>query len=159
MRYALVKSGVVHSVIEADANFIAQIAAAWDEVVELGAARCGPGWVRTQGGFDPPAPPPQEPGPPEVRRITQLAFLRRLTVDEEVAIEIASQDKPTGSPQERQAAARLRVGVRRLLAAQYVDLDDSEVAATLAGLEQAALLAGGRASEILSAPVQPEERP
>lgn len=158
MRYALVKSGVVHGVIEADANFVTQIAAAWDEVVELGAARCGPGWVRTQGGFDPP-PPPQEPSPPEARRITQLAFLRRLTTDEEVAIEVASQDKPTGSPQERQAAARLRVGVRRLLAAQYVDLDDTEVAATLAGLEQAALLAGGRASEILSAPVRPEERP
>jgi hypothetical protein len=96
---------------------------------------------------------------PAPRHITPLALLRRLTIAEEVALELSSVDNTSAGFDQRAQAAAVRVAVRRLTSAKFIDLDDPELAATLAGFEQAGLLGAGRAAEIVSAAVQPQERP
>jgi hypothetical protein len=99
------------------------------------------------------------PPPPGPRHITPLALLRRLTIAEEVALELSSVDNTSAGFDQRAQAAAVRVAVRRLTSAKFIDLDDPELATTLAGFEQAGLLGAGRAAEIVSAAVQPQERP
>jgi hypothetical protein len=157
--YALIRNGKIVNVIEADEAFAAAMRMRFDEVVDVTNTPCGIGWSRTAGGFIDDRPqPPVEAAPPDTRVITKLAFLRRLTVDEEVDLELASLDVPTGQPAARRTAARVRVATRRLSTAQFIDLDDPEVVGTLQQFEAAGLLAAGRAAAILSAPVQPNER-
>lgn len=55
--YALIKSGVVQNVIEADASFAALIAPEWDEVVAVSIGDAGIGWSYSNGVFtEPPKP-------------------------------------------------------------------------------------------------------
>lgn len=91
-------------------------------------------------------------------RISRLALRNRFTQAEKIALEMAALDDPAGATPVRQQAAALRVYLADLGAAEYVDLSRAETRAGVQYLETAALLASGRALEILDAPVAPEER-
>ena len=96
-----------------------------------------------------PAPPP----PPYYGRIiTRLAFLRRFTDDEAVAIDLASIGATV-------QAATLRRAQAKINAAEEIQLENSETRAGVQSLESAGLLAAGRATAILDAAVQSHEVP
>jgi hypothetical protein len=93
------------------------------------------------------------------RHITVLAFRKRFTRAERVALELAALDNPGAAMAVRQQAADLRVAQADLAAASYVDLDDPEVRTNVQTLEDGGLLEAGRALEILDAEAQDDERP
>lgn len=84
----------------------------------------------------------------EDRRITKLAFTNRFTFEEEVAIEMAAETD-----------AAVRVILRKVNNAVYIDLDSPQVLATLGILVDKQLLTAERSSEIQGAPVEDNERP
>lgn len=86
-----------------------------------------------------------------VRRITRLAFLNRFTDAEAVAFDLASQ----GATVE---AASMRRFMQKVNAATFIDLNRPDTRAGVEALEAAGLIAVGRASEILDAEIQIEER-
>lgn len=96
--------------------------------------------------------------PAPARHVTQLAFGRRFTRPERVALELAALDDPSAPMPQRQQAADLRVYLADVAAARYIDLDRADTRAGVQALEAAGLLASGRAVQILDAPVQPAER-
>ena len=93
------------------------------------------------------------------RHVTVLAFRNRFTVEEKIAIDIASIDNPTASLQTRSLQASLRVYQKDLDNATYVDLERADTQSGVTKLEQYGVIGTGRASEILNAPIQPIERP
>lgn len=93
------------------------------------------------------------------QRITRLAFRNRFTLAEKAALEFAALDNPSGSQAERMQAATLRAYLADVFAATFIDLARPDTRAGVIQLEDLGLLAEGRASEILDAPIQPEERP
>ena len=96
-----------------------------------------------------PAPPP----PPYYGRIiTRLAFLRRFTDAEAVAIDLASIGNTVQSAMLRRAQAKIS-------AAEEIQLDNTETRDGVLALETAGLLATGRAAEILDAKVLATEVP
>lgn len=92
------------------------------------------------------------------RHITKRAFRARFTKSERVAIEWASVDRADATLQERQMAAALRSDLKDQEQADYIDLDDPDVADGLQQLADFSLIAAHRPAEILSAPVQDSER-
>lgn len=100
-----------------------------------------------------PAPAPQD------YRITRLAFRERFTTAEKVALELASLDDPSAAPEARQMKAALRVYMKDLDSASWVDLQSAATRGGVTQLEMLGLIADGRATEILDAPVRDEERP
>lgn len=74
-----------------------------------------------------------------VRTVTKLEYLRRFTQVERIAIRAAS----TQSPELADYLAMLEI-------AQDIDLDDPDTVAAVTMLEQAGLIAAGRAAEILA---------
>ena len=96
-----------------------------------------------------PAPPP----PPYYGRIiTRLAFLRRFTDAEAVAIDLASIGNTVQSAMLRRAQAKIS-------AAEEIQLDNTETRDGVLALETAGLLATGRAAAILDAKVLAAEVP
>lgn len=94
----------------------------------------------------------------EPRYITRYALMNRFTTQELVTIELAgSADRPSFVTAEM--AAQLRIFNTMLNAATFVDLDEPRLAGAIEMLEAAGLLNVGRAVEILSAEIQPQERP
>lgn len=152
MQYALIESGRVANLIEADdAAFIATLPGQW--VPAADGAHIGGGYDGQQ--FT--APEPAEPAPADAR-ITRLAFRQRFTSAEQIAIELASIDNPSGTIEQRQQQAALRVYLKNVDAAQYIDLAAADVAAGVQQLEAIGLIAAGRAEQILGAAVQEAER-
>ncbi len=151
MQYALIESGRVANVIEADAAFIEALPGTWAP-----AQGAGIGWHYDGEAFT--APVPESP-PAQDTRITRLAFRKRLTQAEKVALEIAALDDPSATPAQRAQAAALRAYLKDVDAATFIDLADAHVAAGVQTLEAAGLLAAGRAAEIVTAPVTPDELP
>ena len=92
-------------------------------------------------------------------RITRLAFRNRFTTAERASLEIAALDDPAAAMPARMQAATLRAYLADLAAATFVDLQRPDTRSGVEMLESAGLLTEGRASEILDAPIQPEERP
>jgi hypothetical protein len=91
--------------------------------------------------------------------VTVLAFRQRFTMTEKTAIEMAALDNPTGTQQERVAAASLRAFLADLASSTLIDLARPD---TIGGTQQLSdfnLLAAGRAQEILTSPVQWLELP
>lgn len=88
----------------------------------------------------------------QARRISQLAFLKRLEEEEAINIDLAS----IGNTVE---AATIRRYLSKINAAQYIDLEDSDLVSGLNALEGSGLLDPGRAAEILNNPIKPDERP
>jgi hypothetical protein len=91
------------------------------------------------------------------RLVTKLAFRNRFTQAEKVAIEIAALDDPAAAMDARQQAAALRANIKDQENAEFIDLDFAATREGVQSLEAAGLIAAGRASEILDAPVQPNE--
>lgn len=104
-------------------------------------------------------PGPQIPTVPPARRVSVLAFRRRYTSAERAAIEWAAVDRPDQSNAQRQQAAALRSQLADQAAATFIDLDDADTVQGVQGLEALGHIATGRALEILTAPIQPEELP
>lgn len=94
-----------------------------------------------------------------VRHLSRLAFRRRFSPAERVAIEIASLDDPAATMPERAQAAAIRSSQADILSADYVDLDDQDVIDGVQAFEAVTLLATGRAATILTATIQPGEKP
>lgn len=91
-------------------------------------------------------------------RITRLAFRSRFTQSEKIALEMAALDDPTAAMSARQQAAALRAYLADVGAATFIDLQRPDTRSGVQMLESVALLAAGRAAEILDAPVQAHER-
>jgi hypothetical protein len=136
MRYgSIVNSKIVEVVDQEEAPSTPGV---W---IACGAA--GPGWALIEGeNFEPP------PGPSDDVRITGVAFKRRLSSAERIAIrELAKTN------------AHVYDYMDLLDSAPAVHLTDADVIGGLHMLESASILAAGRAAAILSAPIQPGERP
>lgn len=95
---------------------------------------------------------------PSDTRITHLAFRNRFTQDEKVMLELAALDDPTAPMAQRQQSAAIRVYLADVAASSFIDLSDPGTRAGVQALEAGGLLAAGRATVILSAPVTPSER-
>ena len=92
------------------------------------------------------------------RKITKLAFRNRFTTQEKVTIEIAQLDVPTAPMPQRAQAAALRSSQADILASSYIDLERADTRAGVQMLEQAGLIASGRALQILDSEVLAHER-
>lgn len=168
MQYAVINNGLVDNVIVAEPDFIATISGEHDRIepldtaYEQGLGVCA-GWSFDGEQFvapaAPPPPPPPPPATPEPRKITPLAFRRRFTKAERAAVEWAAVDKPDRPEAERQMAAALRANLKDQEQASHIDLDDPELIEGVETLEVVGLIAAGRAQAILTAPVQPGDRP
>lgn len=88
------------------------------------------------------------------RRVTLLAFLSRFSMDEYVAIDMASIGDTVKAATVRAVMARVNAA-----SATYVDLDRPDTRAGVYVLVTLGLLSEERAEEILTAPVQPIEIP
>lgn len=176
MQYALIRAARVENIIEADEAFAALIAHEWDAVEPLQALHeagqaVGIGWAyapppepeppaegeeppapRVPGTFIAPEPVPQPEPAPELRHITQLAFLSRFTDPEAITIDLASIG---ATPQ----AAGMRRYLSKVNAATFIDLDRPDTRAGVQALEAVGILTEGRALEILDTPIDAQERP
>lgn len=83
-------------------------------------------------------------------KVTILAFLSRFTDEEAVAIDLNS----IGATME---AAKLRRFLDKVKAATFIDLSREDTIAGVTALETIGLIKPGRASQILTAPVQSSE--
>jgi hypothetical protein len=92
--------------------------------------------------------PPVQPQP---RHVTRLAFLRRFSDQEAIALDLASLG---ATPQ----AAAMRRYLSLVNAAAFVDLDDPATRGGVQALEAAGVVMEGRAVAILDAPVAESER-
>jgi hypothetical protein len=101
------------------------------------------------------APPPafETPPEPEPRQLTRRAFHQRFTTGEKIALELAGLDDPTAPMAQRQQAAAIRVYMRDVELASFVDLDNEDTIAGVEALDAGGLLGTGRAAEILTDPV------
>ena len=151
MQYALIENGAVANIAVADEAAAAELPGTWVP----GAGACI-GWHYDGEAFT--APVPESP-PAQDTRITRLAFRKRFTQAEKVALEIAALDDPSATPAQRAQAAALRAYLKDVDSAQFINLADAHAVAGVQTLEAAGLLEEGRAAEILTAPVAPEERP
>ncbi len=149
MNFALIENGIVVNMAVADSA--ADLPGDW-----IAADGAGIGWHYDGEAFT--APMPDSP-PAQDTRITRLAFRKRFTQAEKVALEIAALDDPSATPAQRAQAAAMRAYLKDVDAAQYIDLSDAHVEAGVQTLEAAGLLESGRAAAILTDPVQEDERP
>ena len=124
---------------------------------ELRANWSGVAWVMRP--YVAPLPEPEAPAVAAPRIVSVLGFRRRFTPDEKAAIEWAAVDRPDQPDEMRMQAASLRATLADQAAAQFIDLEDPATARGVQGLEVLGILAPGRALEIITATIQPEELP
>lgn len=110
-------------------------------------------WVHAGNTPNTYYPPEEAP----VVYITKFAFRNRLTSSEKVVLEMATLDDPSQPMQARQLAATLRVYLRDLEQAEYVDLSSQEMITGMQQLVALGLLSQERATAILTDPIQPKE--
>ena len=152
MQYALIRDFLVRNIIEADETFAARIEPEWQAVEPMQPTDPPPPAPRVPGTFIAPEPVPQPEPAPELRHITQLAFLSRFTDAEAITIDLASIG---ATPQ----AAGMRRYLSKVNAATFVDLDRADTRAGVQALEAVGILTEGRALEILDTPIDAQERP
>lgn len=85
-------------------------------------------------------------------RITCLSFRNRFTTLEKIMLDMASLDTPTADMSVRQQAATLRVYLRDIDNATYIDLMRTDTRIGVQTLEAVGLIAAGRATVILDTP-------
>lgn len=139
-RWALIEGELVANVVEQETQ--PQIEGVWVEIV---GDPVGPGWEYINGEFIGPAPPPL---PPELPIITKLAFRYRMTDAEYVGVLSAARSD-----------VEVAAWIETFNMVSQIDLDDPRTASGVETLVAKALLTQERATEILTAPVQPGERP
>ena len=142
MRYAIIQSGIVINVIEADPEHLPSLPG----MQLLASETAGVGWAYADGAFTPPV---TQPPAALDTRITRLAFRNRFTTAEKVALELAALDNPSTPMAQRQQSAELRAHLKDLDAASWVDLTRPETGAALQMLEASGLIGEGRAAAIL----------
>jgi hypothetical protein len=103
------------------------------------------GWFYKDGVFSPPSFPPPSPPPPNI--ITKVAFRFRFTDAEYAGIITAARTD-----------AEVQVWYDTFNMLTVVDLDNQRTKDGVANLVSKNLLTQARADEILTAPVQPNER-
>ena len=91
-------------------------------------------------------------------RITRLAFRNRFTLAEKTMLELAALDSPSAPMPQRQQSAMLRAYLADVAASSFIDLQRADTRAGVQMLEQAGLIAAGRALQILDTPIEPSER-
>lgn len=96
-----------------------------------------------------PVPGPETPTVQPVR-ISRLAFISRFTDAEAIALDLASQGATI-------PAASMRRYMQKVNAAEFIDLTRADTRAGVQALEQAGLLATGRAAVILDTPPSEQE--
>lgn len=90
-------------------------------------------------------------------RITKFAFRNRFSAAEKIALELASLDNPTLPMEQRQIAAMLRVFIKDLENAQFVQLDRPDIQQGVMQLVQLGILSHDRATHILTSPPEDYE--
>lgn len=80
------------------------------------------------------------------RRISHYQFRKRFTLQELIGMDNADLNQNIPS----QTKAALKTMLKNFEAAEYIDLDNADVATGLATLEQVGLIAAGRAAQILA---------
>jgi hypothetical protein len=128
-----------------------------DEVVEYDAVlplpeHLGPDWrledvVAAVAGPDPL--PPVYDGP---WTITRLAFINRFTDAEWIAFDLTALDNPTGTPTERQQKSAMRLFMKKVELAQFIDLSRADTRTGVQTLEAVGILGSGRAAAIIDTP-------
>jgi hypothetical protein len=91
------------------------------------------------------------------RQISKLAFRNRFTATEKVMLEMASLDNPTAPMDQRQMSAMLRVYLKDLDIAEFVNLDYPSIRDGIEQLVAAGILTQDRVETILNTPIQPFE--
>lgn len=144
MDYALIKNGAVANVIVADEEFIATIQAEWDAVINVTDLNPKPavGWAYGEGVFTAPTEP-ETPAPAEPRHITVGAFFDRFGA---AKWEILASTDPLVQAMVRDVSVR-----------KFIDLDRPDLLQGLVMVQSRGLDIDPQA--IVSAPVQPEEKP
>lgn len=140
--YAVVKGEIVDGIAIADAPLDTD--GVWicvDGVVP----QPSPGWLYKNGSFSLPPPPP--PPPPLPNIITKVAFRFRMTDAEYVEIISAAKTD-----------VEVAAWVETFNMVSWIDLDNQRTKDGVANLVSKNLLTQERATEILTAPVQPGER-
>jgi len=141
--YAIIKNAVVDNLAVADTPL--DIGGEWiciDDVVP----RPGVYWLYENGQFSPPPPTPAPNFPLNV--ITKAAFRFRMTDPEYVGILSAAKTD-----------VEVAAWVETFNMVSSIDLDNQRTKDGVANLVSKNLLTQARADEILTAPVQPNERP
>lgn len=159
-RIALIRSGTVENIIEADMEFALSLG--YDDAVE--SASAGIGWAFDGITFTPP-PAGQQPDPePEVDPnpdgigpfLSNYAFDMRYTLPERIAIkQLADQRNPDGSF--TTTAYAVQVNVERAAKAKFVNTQRAETRNGVMQFVALGVLTEARALEILDAPIQPYE--
>ena len=145
MEVLLIKDGVVESAISA--NDLDSVSPYYPD--HLCVERKGEEWIGftyTDGVFLPPKNHINN----SQSAITRLAFLSRFTDEEAIGIDLASQ----GATVE---AATIRRALKKIDAAEFIDLQTGDTRRGVFALEQFGLLNTGRALEILDSPIQAKE--
>jgi hypothetical protein len=139
-RYAVVKNTIVDNIAIADGPL--ETDGTWvcvDDVVP----QPGPGWSYDGENFAPPPPPPPLPN-----IITKLAMIDRFTEAEYEGVLTAAKTD-----------VQVQGWLDRFYAANQIDLDDDRTVSGIDLLVSKDLLTEERGQEILTNPVQPNERP
>lgn len=106
-QFAIVENGTVTNIVDAPEN--------WPDGVAIAtlSPKPGIGWAYNGTSFSPPppSPVPEQSAPTTTPRMTHFAFQSRLTMDEDIALELALPANPV-----------LRVAMRRFNAALDVDV-------------------------------------
>lgn len=139
-KYAVIRGEIVDGIALADAPLDTD--GMW---VDLTGVSPEPGrdWTYKDGVFTPPPPPPPIPN-----IITKVAFRFRLTDAEYVGILSAAKTD-----------VEVAAWVETFNMVSSIDLDNQRTKDGVANLVNKNLLTQARADEILTAPVQPNERP
>lgn len=142
-RYAIIQNAVIDNVVIADAAL--DVGGEWvciDDMMPMP----GPGWIYENGAFvAPPAPLP----PPSLSNIiTKVAFRFRMTDAEYAGVISAAKTD-----------VEVAAWVETFNMVSQIDLDNQRTKDGVANLVSKNLLTQARADEILTAPVQPVERP
>jgi hypothetical protein len=111
------------------------------------------GATYSEGVFTPAAPVSEV-----YTKLSKLAFRDRFTSAEKTALELASLDNPAATMEVRAGSAALRVYKEDVASAKYIDPKLPNTRNGVLALESFALIAAGRALEILDAPIQAHER-
>jgi hypothetical protein len=140
-RFALIKGTVVDAVVLAEAPIDTGTGEVWVDLTNV-SPQPGPTWTYENGVF---APPPLPPPLPNI--ITKVAFRFRFTDAEYAGIITAAKTD-----------AEVQVWYDTFNMVSSVDLDNQRTKDGVANLVSKNLLTQARADEILTAPVQPNER-
>jgi hypothetical protein len=136
MNYAVVENGVV-------TNIVVSESALFPNWIQSDVAQIG--WTYDGAAFTPPAPSPEPVLPPN---ITRLAFRYRLTDAEYVGILTAAKTDVS-----------VAAWVETFNIVSQVNLNDPRTKSGLDMMVSKGLLTAERETEILTAPVQSDERP